>query len=279
MRFLLLAGLLTAAAAAQDEEPGFTWTGRVRLSLAPEQIAAGLAKQPAEARQALEKLLFGDWIDTKICSPIGDAQITYRNLDEDDFDEAILDTGSCMHRVFLILDRDQSGWWLVGRRAEDVRRGGVEFRIMNWPTQDSPTSFITHGTWDSGTGTSGYGITVFRLSRSSLRVVFRCGTFGYRSATEAPMNPPRSVHEQTFFRTAATALTIARRSVLLPRDERHSPTDDDYRLRGTVLCEQHRWDPARQIYSRPARLSASACTNVWNPLGQPFLPAAVHQQR
>lgn len=82
MRILIAICLLTTAA-AQDIELGITWTGRIRLPLTPEQIAAELAKEPAEARAAVEKLVFGGWIETKICSFPSKTQITYRNFDED----------------------------------------------------------------------------------------------------------------------------------------------------------------------------------------------------
>ncbi len=271
MRLAIAVGLLTTAVTAEDAEPGLTWTGRVRLSLDPEQIATGLAKEPAEARAAVEKLVFGDWIDTKICSISSQVQITYRNFDEDSFDEAILATGShCNYDVLLILDRDQSGWWLVGRRAEDRRRGEPSFRIMNWPGESGPISIVVHGTRDSGSEVSGHGITVFRLARSTLRVVFQCETSGYRGRSWLGLDPPRSQYRDTFFKTSSAGLIVARRAVLLPDDDApRNPKPEEYQ-HGTVTCEEHRWDPVRQIYRRPTPLPASACANVWTSLASPF---------
>lgn len=128
-----------------------------------------------------------------------------------------------------------------------------------------------HGTWDSGSETSGHGITVFRLTRGSLRAVFGCETSGYRGNVWLGLDRPRVQHRETFFQTAAAGLIVARRTALFPDDGvRRIAKPGDYHRHGTVTCEEHRWDPARQIYRRPTPLPASACANVWTSLAAPF---------
>ncbi|HEY3443827.1 MAG TPA: hypothetical protein VGK29_23930 [Paludibaculum sp.] len=227
----------------------------------PWTLFAKLRGASAEDQSSAYEELFGDRLPKKL--PAFEGRLLILQMDSDPQPEAVLILDILLGRVVFVFDRDNAGWWKVGRFSNRVRNsfaaleGMVEARLIS----DSVNELIIR---DFGWMTEGRStvLQIFRLDRGVLHRVFE--TVEFREGPVMGSERDTVEIERTYLHFPKPGLIVAHRlSARIPGYGAPDMPEEVLRAQGkTVACAASEWSANILRYVESPILSKEYCGRI-----------------
>lgn len=234
---------------------------RERMVSDPWTLFAKLRGASAEDQSSAYEELFGDRLPKKL--PAFEGRLLILQMDSDPQPEAVLILDILLGRVVFVFDRDNAGWWKVGRFSNRVRNsfsaleGMVETRLIS----DSVNELIIRnfGWMTEGRSTV---LQIFRLDRGVLHRVFE--TVEFREGPVMGSERDTVEIERTYLYFLEPELIVTHRvAAQIPGSS--APDLPEEVLSGlgkTAGCAAHEWSANSRKYVESPVRSKEICGRI-----------------
>lgn len=258
---VFLAWLGSAVTFAQAQSDFGTFGARERMVNDPWTLFAQLRGASAEDQSSAHEELFGSRLPRRL--PAFEGRLLILQLDLDPHPEAVLILDVPSARVALVLDRDNAGWWKVGRFTNWVRTtfSEMEEMIEIRSVSDSVNQLVVRRFGWMTEGRS-IGFQIFRLDRGILHQVFETVELSEGPVAGAERDTVKI--EKTYVYFPKPELIIAHRlSAQIPGFRQPDlPEEVLNGLGKTTGCAAHEWSAKDRKYVESPTRSKEFCGRI-----------------